>query len=101
MGMDFLTTYLVSHKLIPPFAFYNAEVREHSTQEANQKQTISDRPLRMRGGGMAKDCLMAFVCFEVCKGCCECFADIICECPPYVVLVTRSEQRPPDCLHSR
>ncbi|KZP31623.1 hypothetical protein FIBSPDRAFT_849591 [Athelia psychrophila] len=39
---------------------------------------------RTRGGGAAKDCFIGmfecFMCFECCKGCCECFADIIC-CP--------------------
>jgi len=39
---------------------------------------------RLRGGGAAKDCFLGacecFICFEGCKDCCECFADIIC-CP--------------------
>ncbi|TFY80127.1 hypothetical protein EWM64_g3889 [Hericium alpestre] len=39
---------------------------------------------RIRGGGAAKDCFLGlvecFICFESCKFCCDCFADIIC-CP--------------------
>ncbi|KAJ7743690.1 hypothetical protein DFH07DRAFT_964020 [Mycena maculata] len=42
---------------------------------------------RMRGGGAGKDCFLSmvecFFCLECCKGCCECFADIICECLPF------------------
>ena len=38
---------------------------------------------RLRGGGAAKDCFLGalgcFICFEGCKDCCECIADIVCE----------------------
>ncbi|KZT44629.1 hypothetical protein SISSUDRAFT_1039182 [Sistotremastrum suecicum HHB10207 ss-3] len=38
----------------------------------------------VRGGGAGKDCFMGlaecFICFETCRICCDCFADIIC-CP--------------------
>ena len=82
MGMNSL------HSLTLYLTFSSsAEVREHSAEEADKKQSIWGRPLRMRGGGAAKDCLMAFACFEVCKGCCDCFADIICGCCLYVLLL--------------
>ncbi|KAF8294836.1 hypothetical protein DL93DRAFT_2091725 [Clavulina sp. PMI_390] len=55
------------------------EVREQPTEGNKTQQTVWG-PLRLRGGGAAKDCLMAFVCFECCEGCCDCIADIIC-CP--------------------
>ncbi|PCH40206.1 hypothetical protein WOLCODRAFT_136723 [Wolfiporia cocos MD-104 SS10] len=39
---------------------------------------------RLRGGGAGKDCFLGalecFLCFEGCKDCCECIADIVC-CP--------------------
>ncbi|KAL1705478.1 hypothetical protein EV121DRAFT_290441 [Schizophyllum commune] len=41
-------------------------------------------PMRVRGGGAGKGCLLGclgcFICCECCEGLCECFADIIC-CP--------------------
>ena len=36
--------------------------------------------------GRTQDCFLGaiecFLCFECCKGCCECFADILCTLPP-------------------
>ncbi|KAL1745817.1 hypothetical protein HDZ31DRAFT_62792 [Schizophyllum fasciatum] len=41
-------------------------------------------PMRVRGGGAGKGCLLGClgccICCECCEGLCECFADIIC-CP--------------------
>ena len=35
--------------------------------------------------GRTQDCFLGaiecFLCFECCKGCCECFADILCTLP--------------------
>ncbi|KAL6302858.1 hypothetical protein BKA93DRAFT_736140 [Sparassis latifolia] len=56
-----------------------------SNPPARADQTeCQHKATRIRGGGAGRDCFMgmieAFLCFECCKDCCECFADIIC-CP--------------------
>ncbi|KAF9514720.1 hypothetical protein BS47DRAFT_1342695 [Hydnum rufescens UP504] len=60
------------------------EVDEQAKERGESRQSIWG-PLRLRGGGLAKDCLIGFVCFEVCEGCCDCIGDILC-CPCDVVL---------------
>ena len=56
----------------PPRAEQSAECQHHKAS-------------RLRGGGAGKDCFLGalgcFICFEGCKDCCECIADIVCECP--------------------
>ncbi|KAN0074697.1 hypothetical protein V8E55_011746 [Tylopilus felleus] len=63
-----------------PQAAIEMSVTNPAPANNNQQQHAK----RIRGGGAGKDCLLAaiecFICFECCKGCCECFADIIC-CP--------------------
>ena len=53
-------------------------------QRANQTHE-HHKANRLRGGGAGKDCFLGalecFICFEGCKDCCECCADIICESP--------------------
>lgn len=52
-------------------------------QRAEQTQECQrNKANRLRGGGAGKDCFLGlfgcFICFEGCKDCCECAADIIC-----------------------
>ncbi|KAJ8080085.1 hypothetical protein PM082_016913 [Marasmius tenuissimus] len=53
-------------------------------QQRQQCENQSHKVSRLRGGGAGKDCFLGMIgcclCFEVCEGCCDCIADIIC-CP--------------------
>ncbi|TCD70852.1 hypothetical protein EIP91_001160 [Steccherinum ochraceum] len=67
-----------------PEAVQMSIVNPPARQPQQVKEPKKGLVARLRGGGAAKDCFLGacecFLCFEVCKDCCECFADIIC-CP--------------------
>jgi len=45
---------------------------KHSMELARPTMTTAEPKVSMRGGGVIGDCVDAIVCFECCKGCCDC-----------------------------
>ncbi|KAH8114398.1 hypothetical protein DFH11DRAFT_1594145 [Phellopilus nigrolimitatus] len=54
------------------------------TSAPTSQQPGEQKAMRIRGGGASKDCFLGllecFMCFECCKGICDCCGTILC-CP--------------------